>query len=350
MVKRMKKIYIALLIISSLTLAIVASALTFKPSLAQEEQEHAGPYLTVDPVLTKVGPSPAVGQTFNLTLSLFNVTTENTPNGLQGVEVHLNWNNSLIEPVSFISYTGTTGGVLLTPVVNGLSPGFYDSTDTLINAAPYTNATSYAIASASTGGPWWGNGTIAQITFKVDAQPEPWGTCPIAYNLTDLEDATATPVTHDRVNATFTVTTEMTNSYTIAYNSTNYIVSIKTDSLITASNNLDFSASTTASDYPGAISFNVTNVDGFCNVTIPNNLMSGNFLVNMDGTNATATMTTDSSNSFIWIYTTAGTHTITIYSTAILPEFASTGLIILLMASTIAVSAAVGLKKRKIYC
>lgn len=79
--------------------------------------------------------------------ALHNVTTENVPAGIAGLEVHLNWNTSLVEPVDFTDRFGAAGTAVLTDssALYALE-GFHDGAGNLILCPPYTNATEFAIA------------------------------------------------------------------------------------------------------------------------------------------------------------------------------------------------------------
>jgi hypothetical protein len=93
-------------------------------------------------------------------------------------------------------------------ILYGLGPGFYDDTGILVPGPDYRNATQYMVAGATTGGPWWGNGTVAEITFRVAYQPNGLGnpaSCPLNLTYTALADA----------NLNLIVTTASSGSYTV---------------------------------------------------------------------------------------------------------------------------------------
>jgi hypothetical protein len=134
-------------------------------------QVFNGPYFGVTP---SVVPIAAVGKTFMVTVALHNVTVEDVPAGIQGLEVHLIWNCSLVEPVNVTNDIGAPDvGVLFGPILSTLD-GFYDNNGNKTNSAPYKDAVEYAVAAASTSGPWWSTnstGTVALITFRVKSAP-----------------------------------------------------------------------------------------------------------------------------------------------------------------------------------
>jgi len=349
----MKRTYNIMLLISILAFAIIASASTAKIASAQG---YPGPYYTVESSTNSseiiMGPSPAVGQTFVATIKLHNVTNTNVPTGVSGIEVHLTWNNTLIEPVSFVNKIGLSGGVLTGPsILYGINPGFLDAAGNVISASPYTNATHFEVAGASTSGGWWGDGAeVAEITFKVDLQPVPFGTCPLALDFSDLADTNAASVAHDQVNATYTILSP--TSETVTFQGVNYAVSIVSDSIVTAPANLGFQNYTNDG---ASLTFNVSSPDGYCNVTVPNNFMwsipVNNWTVTVDDAAPPSQIITgDSSNTYVWFNFTAGPHVIMLKSTNVVPEFEATGLVLSLMATTLVIAAAAtSLRRRKFF-
>jgi hypothetical protein len=349
----MKRIDNILLLISILTLTVIASASTLKMASAQG---HAGPYYTVESATNSstivMGPAPAVNQTFMATIKLYNVTTSDVSGGVSGVEVHLTWNNTLIEPVSFVNKIGLSGGALTGPsVLYGISPGFYDEAGNVIATAPYTNATHFNVAAASTSGAWWGDAAeVAEITFKVDLQPQPFGTCPLALDFSDLADMNAQSVAHDQVNATYKILTTSTTSENVTFQGVGtYPVSIASDSQITAPANMGFQ---NYSNDGASLTFNVTSLDGFCNVTVPYNFMWGNWTIKVDNlAPQSSQITSDPTHTYIWFnWSTAGNHVIMLTSTNVVPEFTATSLMLFLMTTTLIVAtAATGLRRRKLH-
>jgi len=350
----MKRIDVILLMISILALTIVASASTLKTASAQS---FAGPFYDIESATNTttimMGPAPAVGQTFTATIKLYNVTTGDVSAGAGGVEVHVTWNNTLIEPVSFTNDIGQPGGALNGPVIYGINPGFFDSAGNVIASAPYTNATEFKVAAASTAGPWWGDGAVvAVLTFKVDLQPQPWGTCPIGFSYSELDDSNAAVVASSAENATYTITTITTTPEPVTFQGTPYSLSIDSDSQIIAPANLGFQNNT---DGSGSITFNVTSPDGFCNVTVPLNFMysipASNWTIMVDGAQPLSqSITSDSVNTYVWFnWSGAGNHVIMLTSTNAVPEFPAISIILFLVVTTlIVISAATVIRRRKL--
>jgi hypothetical protein len=167
--------------------------------------EHPGPYYKVEPEIVTMGPEPVINQNFTVAVKLYNVTSNNVPAGIQGVEIHFYWDSELLAPLSFQNKIGATGGVLnLTggaPLYT-IQPGFYNDTGGLEG-----NLTNYRVAVASTGASWWGNGTVVEITLKVISQG--WWyqnkSCTLELEFTDLVDAEAKMVSHDREHGLYTI-------------------------------------------------------------------------------------------------------------------------------------------------
>lgn len=358
MVKRMKKIYSIMLMITVITLALVASTSMMRKASAQ----LTVPTYFMDPANIEVGPAPSVNQTFTVTLQLNSTTSTNAPNGIAGIEVHMNWNSSFVSPLSFTDLVGSTNGVF-----NGTDPsellstakGFYLENQTKLSSPPYTDAYEFQeVYASTTGTPWFGNGTIAALTFNVTQQPTSFASSIINYNFTDLVDTTETSVTHAISNATVFFTSLQANSESVTVpwvTSENYTVGISTDSNLTAPTNLDFT--NTSSAAPATIDFNATTYGdyvGTCNVTLPNTFMwnasgTDNWVVNVDGTPTTYVATHDTANEYIWVNFTSGTHMITLGAQNYVPEFTTTSLMFALMATMlVATAAAATLRKRKL--
>jgi hypothetical protein len=169
---------------------------------------HPGAYYKVDPENITIGPEPAINDTFEIELRLLNATLVNIPAGVAGVEVHFVWNSTLIQPVNFTDRVGTSGGVLNLPVLFGITPQFYNETGTNRIVVPPEQAKCYLVAAATTGTYWSGDGTIAEIFFKVIYQPQP-GEPDIHdvlnFTLTDLVDGDANVIPHEYEYGNYTV-------------------------------------------------------------------------------------------------------------------------------------------------
>jgi uncharacterized repeat protein (TIGR02543 family) len=154
-------------------------------------------------------PSP-VGQNFTVQIHLIGASSAN----VSGVEVDFYFGSILTYavPTGFTDALGTTGGVLTqNTLLYGISAGFYDNFSNSISDPPYTGATYYKVAAASTGKPWSGtDGLVANVTFQIIKQPlgsngETTVSLPLAIDFTDLVDPLTNPISHDVVQGTLTI-------------------------------------------------------------------------------------------------------------------------------------------------
>jgi len=161
---------------------------------------------------TPATPSP-VGQNFTVEIHLRGATVANVPNGVQGVEAHLNFSDILTYavPTGYTDFVGQTGGVMLQSQLYGIAPGFFTHNGTRVTSAPYAGAVEFEEAAAGTGTPWNGaDGLVAKVAFEIIKQPngtngEPTVSFPLALDFTDVEDGLVTPVTHDAIGGTLTI-------------------------------------------------------------------------------------------------------------------------------------------------
>jgi hypothetical protein len=168
----------------------------------------SGVYIRVVPAAIIMGPEPAVGKTFVVDIKLYGATTHKVPAGVAGIEVHFHWNNTLIQPVSFLDKLGTPGWVLAPGpygILYALS-GFYDDALNKINGPDYSKATQYLVAAASTGGGWWGNGIVVEITFKVIFQPiRSAASCGLDLTYTELVDENIAEIAHSSFSGIYII-------------------------------------------------------------------------------------------------------------------------------------------------
>jgi hypothetical protein len=169
---------------------------------------------------TPGGSSTPVGQYFNVTIWLHNATLTNAPNGIQGIEVHLNitafafasGGNRVCQPVAFWDGTGQPGGVLIKNATNApvyaLNAGYYDKNG---YSCPAAYAAEYAVATASTMGPWNASlGLVAWIQFEIMGAPsssiaQPAFYAPIAISSADLETVIKMPWGYITVEVPFDI-------------------------------------------------------------------------------------------------------------------------------------------------
>jgi hypothetical protein len=164
--------------------------------------------ISVTPELVELGPADSVGQNFTVAVVVQNVTQTNVSAGLAAVEVHLAWNATLLQPLSYIDKLGVSGGVLAGPLLYTTNPGFFDDAGNKIATPPYTGATNYKVAAVDFAGTWWGNGTVAEITFQAICQPstsQPPASCTLELGNAELDDREGNYIGFQRQNGQYMI-------------------------------------------------------------------------------------------------------------------------------------------------
>ena len=109
----------------------------------------------------------------------------------------------------------------------------------------------------------------------------------------------------------------VSNAYHVLWENSTYTVQI-----ITNSTPAEFMFNQSGN----MISFNITGLDysqGFCNITIPLDLLSGTFNVILDTTPATYSLTQNSTHSSIYFEYSHSTHEVQIIATVVILEFSN---------------------------
>jgi len=142
-------------------LVITMLLLGTAPLMLGKVEAAIGPYYSVEPALKEFGPASCVGQEFTVAVWLHNVTHANTPAGAYGVEFKLSYDPVYLLNVSATSKVALPGGVLN-------SPAFLAKNIWKEDAGHY-----YWLAGASLdpAAAWWGDGIVAEVTFKIIKQP-----------------------------------------------------------------------------------------------------------------------------------------------------------------------------------
>jgi len=184
----MKKEFSAVFIIFLVLVAVTAVFQVKKVSTS-----HPGPYYKVEPSLVSFGPEPSINETFTIAVWLYNVTSDNVPNGVYGVEIKLQWNPTLIEFVNRTLKIGVSGGVLNSP--------YFTAKDELTTTTVANDTYWISCSSLPPADPWFGDGIVAEFTFKIIKQPV-WyeklkDGCDLTLVFSDLVDGTAKPVSHE---------------------------------------------------------------------------------------------------------------------------------------------------------
>jgi len=193
MEKKLSVFLVALLF----SIAIITTAIQVRKVNA----EHPGPYYTVEPNYVSFGPEPAVGETFTVAVKLLNVTSANVPAGVYGVEIQFQWDPTLLELQRVNLKIGVTGGVLNSPYFIAKNES---KTTTLPDDTWWISASSLPSAQ-----PWFGEGIVAEFTFKIIKQPiwyeKSKESCGLNLVFTDLVDAYARMVQHEKENGYYEI-------------------------------------------------------------------------------------------------------------------------------------------------
>jgi len=219
------------------------------------------------PELKEFGPDPCEGQEFTVAVWLKNVTTDSVPKGVYGVEIKLQWNKTYLEFKGRTLKIGVSGGVLNSP--------YFTAKDELTTTTVANDT--YWIASSSLAGadPWFGDGIVAEFTFKIIKQPkqllgEEDVTVPLTLVFTDLVDGEAKMVSHNRKNGNITLyelPIVVTGEYTVTVDSRPFKIIVECNA---TANEVAFNKT------ERILTFKITTYTGcsaFCNVSIPKTFM-----------------------------------------------------------------------------
>jgi hypothetical protein len=254
----MKRAFGIIMMITLLALAAVASVTIIKPAHAQTAPVGSAVSYEIDPAVIVLDQTP--NQQFNITIALNNCTTDNVPAGLSGVEVHVFWDNTTFQAVSFTSYIGQTGGPLTSSPIVAINPGFYkDAGGTVPSASPYTDATHFVVAAAGTSG-WNGaTSTVAVITLQTIGTMPAGTSSIIGFDSTDLKDLNNGTPNYSVSNATVYAALP----YNVTYQSNTYTGSVISDSAPTAptynTNSLNFTVTTPVNATSGFANYSNAN-------------------------------------------------------------------------------------------
>jgi len=198
-------------------------------------------------------------------------------------------------------------------------------------AASIQNNYGYLIVSVSTVGDYngvYGDGLLATITFSVAAEKALSG-----LHLYDIEliDSTLASITgYTTQDGYFSNVASRTKNFAVIITEGTWQVGVETNTYITG---FSFNKGSKT------ITFNSTWADGtasFSNVTIPNDLLGGPYIVVVDGNDATPTdQPTNDTHSFLYFTYTTSTRNIIITGTIVVSEFPTTLLLPIFIVITI---------------
>lgn len=341
MTKNLKIRNLPLIIISILLISVILySATTIRPALAE-----GTPVIFAVPSQT-VLKNANVGTLFSVNVSIANIT------GVAGVEWKLSWNSSLMNCTSITEYLFAT--VTPTDKQDNIWKINLKKDNAAGNAQYALTYQDLALAQTDgyapinvTSSAYPGGLATAILNFSVTLVPpvNSYYDCDFKFETVNIGDLTATRIPTANQTGTYRIygPPETTNTQ-VLYGGTNYTVTTTTNaSLVPGS--MEF-AKLNATSYK--LDFNLTGTDGttaYVNVTIPKALMSigpsDNWMVDVNSQEVTPTVTSDTTNWYLYITTTLSTKNVEIWGTV--PEF-TVLLIPLLITATLV---AVGLRRRK---
>jgi hypothetical protein len=340
--KNLNWIFIAVLLIS----AMLYAATNIHTASAQQTT----PLVYVDPS-SSVFTSPTVGTTFNVNVTVANVT------GLAGAEFTLSWNASLLSCINMTENLFHT----LTPSADwgniwNLELDYNNTAGTASYAQtwmdlPTAEADGYAPANINTTTfPPDGSLAFVVLTFNITSVPGVNMFSECNFTLTSpvkLSNANANPIANTIVNGNYEVygppevnVTSVSNPWT---GITDNITTVTNATLVPDSMSYDNATYT--------LSFNVTGTagtTGYVNVTVPTDIVSLNqttdqWIVTVNGTQVTPIISSNATDTFFYI-TVSFDQGVPITITGTLPEFPTLMMIPLLATATMF---AVVLRKRR---
>jgi len=325
-IRKLPLIIISILMIST----TLYSATSLRPVSAQGTAA-----LLVDPPTAAIYSQPT-GAQFNVNVSIANIT------GLAGLQFTLKWNTGTVSCTSITENLFTT----VTPPDQSsniwkVQPPKYNNTD---GSALYgvtwqdmgaAQDGGYAPANITTANYPEGKLAAAVMTFNVTTVPANGSYVDVPFTLTVVKagDIAGAAIPIGAQNATYRVygppiiNTVVTP---ITWNDQTYNVTTVSNETV-----VDGTVAFVGGPPTWSLSFNVTGTDGdtaYVNVTIPMGLMIGPFNVTVNGVAVTPQITSDATNTYVYITAQLSEEPVTIIGT--IPEFTLL-FIPLLMATTL---------------
>ena len=300
---------------------------------------------------SSVFTNPTVGTTFNVSVTIANVT------GLAGAQWSLSWNASLL------SCVGMTENLYHTVTPSDDWSNIWDLALKYNNTAgtasyaqawldiPTAESDGYCPANINaTTYPPNGSLAFAIFTFNITSVPATNMISQCSFTLTGmkLSDVNAASIANTVTNGNYEVIGPPQTTVTAISNTWTGI----TDNVTTVTNATLVPSSMTFNNNTYTLSFNLTGTEGttgYVNVTVPTDLISLNkttdlWNVTVNGTSVTPIISSNATDTFFYITTTFSTVPITIQGT--LPEF--TALMMIPLLATATMVAIVFRKRRRI--
>jgi len=234
-------------------------------------------HMTPASVTLSVNPPETMvtnGMSFILNVDVENVTD------LYAFDARLYFNTTLLQAVQLDegSFLRSGGDTFVVKNVINVTEGYVRFASTLLSAEYGVN----------------GTGTLFSVAFATTVGVI--GNCSVTFGNTVLSDSQAYPIDHAKQGGIVVVCEVQTIEHPVTVNQTEHI--IQTVSSSTVSTGEDF----VYNDTEKTLTFNVTgppNTQGFCDVAIPKELMSGTFAILVNGAAVAYSQTENATHCFL---------------------------------------------------
>jgi len=226
--------------------------------------------LSVDPSETHV----TNGFGFSVDVRMDNVTD------LYAFDVRLYFNTTLLQAVQLDEgpFLRSGGDTYVVKNVINATEGYVRFASTLLSAENGVN----------------GTGTLFSVTFATTVGVI--GNCSVTFGNTVLSDSQANPIDHAKQDGTVLVCEVQTIEHPVTVNQTEYIIQTVSSSTVSTGENFVYD------DAEKTLDFNVTGpqgTQGFCDLVIPKELMSGTFAILVNGIAVAYSQTENATHCFL---------------------------------------------------
>jgi ABC-type transport system substrate-binding protein len=226
--------------------------------------------LSVDPLETMV----TNGMSFILNIDVGNVAD------IYAFDVRLYFNTTLLQAIQLDEgpFLGSGGDTFVVKNLINETGGYVRFASTLLSAE---NGVS-------------GAGTLFSVTFATTVGVI--GNCSVTFGNTILSDSQANPIDHVKQNGTVVIYEVQTIEHPVTVNQIEHIIQTVSNSTVSTGENFVYN------DAEKTLEFSVTgppNTQGFCDVAIPKELMSGTFAVLVNGMPVVYIQTENTTHCFL---------------------------------------------------
>jgi len=210
---------------------------------------------------------------------ILNIDVENVVD-LYAFDVRLYFNTTLLQAVQLDEgpFLRSGGDTFVVKNLINATEGYVRFASTLLSAENGVN----------------GTGTLFSVTFATTEGVI--GNCSVTFGNTILSDSQAYPIDHAKQGGTVVVYEVQTIEHPVTVNQTEHIIQTISNSTVSAGEAFVYN------DTEKTLEFNVTgppNTQGFCDIVIPKELMSGTFAVLVNGMPVAYTQTENATHCFL---------------------------------------------------